>query len=133
MDRGEYLKERQLLVALETESYKSFDKALLTFSSGAIVLSVTFLEKFNTKSLLCLLATSWVFWLLSILAQLSSYFISAKAMRRELEILNAQYRGGEIYSDVNKWTGWPTILNILALLSFFFGVVFFLAFVFANF
>ena len=132
MDRNEYMKERQLLIGLEVESSKSFDKALLLFSSGAIVLSVTFLEKFNTDIFFCLLVASWVLWLLSILAQLLSYFVGAQAMRRELAILNEQYKN-QTESKLNELAGWPTTLNIVALITFLIGAVTFLGFITLNF
>ncbi len=132
MDRNEYMEERKLLANLEAESYRSFDKALLTFSSGAIALSITFLEKFSPGSNIHLLIASWLFWLLSILFQLISYYISAKAMREELSILNEQYRDYKSEAKINKWTGWPSRTNLIALSSFLIGTILFLIFIIQN-
>lgn len=133
MDRNEYMDERRLLAGLEAESSRSFDKALLTFSSGAIALSVTFLEKFNPGDLSCLLVTSWILWLSSIVFQLLSYLVSAKAMREELAILNGQYKNYEVEPKKNKYTGWPTKLNLVALTTFLIGTIIFLSFIIENF
>ncbi len=133
MDRNEYMDERRLLAGLEAESSRSFDKALLTFSSGAIALSVTFLEKFNLSDFSCLLITCWIFWLSSIVFQLLSYLVSAKAMREELAILNKQYKDYEVESMKNKYTGWPTKLNLIALTAFLIGTLIFLFLIIQNF
>lgn len=133
MDRNEYMDERRLLAGLEAESSRSFDKALLTFSSGAIALSVTFLEKFNLGDFSCLLVISWVLWLSSIIFQLLSYLVSAKAMREELAILNEQYKDYKIEPRKNRYTGWPTKLNAVALATFLIGTVIFLFFIIQTF
>jgi hypothetical protein len=133
MDRNEYMDERRLLAGLEAESSRSFDKALLTFSSGAIALSVTFIEKFNSGDFSCLLIVSWILWLASIVFQVLSYFVSAKAMREELTILNEQYKDCELEPRKNKYTGWPTKLNLTSLTSFLVGTIIFLFFVIQNF
>lgn len=128
MDRNEYMDERRLLASLEAESYRSFDKALLTFSSGAIALSVTFFEKFNTEPS-CLLIVSWGLWLLSIIFQLTSYLIGARAMREELSVLNEQYKNYDTEPRKNPYTGWPTKINIAALSAFLIGTLTFLFFI----
>jgi len=131
MDRKEYLEERRLLANLESESYKSFDKALLSFSSGAIALSVAFIEKFSTYCY-SLLIVSWCLWTISIISQLASYILSAKAIREEMRILNEQYKDHTKDVGKNMYTGWPTILNVIALGAFLIGVICFLVFIFIN-
>ena len=79
--RKEYLEERRLLVNLEQKAYTDFDKTLLAISSGAIALSVAFLDKTLYQSYLYLLVASWLLWLVSILFQLWSFIVSSKAMR----------------------------------------------------
>lgn len=131
MDRKEYLEERRLLANLESESYKSFDKALLSFSSGAIALSVAFIEKFSTYCY-SLLIVSWCLWTISIISQLTSYILSAKAIREEMRILNEQYKDHTKDAEKNACTGWPTRLNVIALGAFLIGVICFLVFIFIN-
>jgi len=132
MDRNEYMDERRLLAGLEAESYRSFDKALLTFSSGAIALSVTFFEKFSIGPSFLLIA-SWGLWLLSIIFQLISYLISARAMREEMAILNEQYKNYDAEPRKNPYTGWPSKINTAALLAFVIGTLTFLLFTIQNF
>jgi len=131
MDRKEYLEERRLRANLESESYKSFDKALLSFSSGAIALSVAFIEKFSTYCY-SLLIVSWCLWTISIISQLASYILSAKAIREEMRILNEQYKDHTKDAEKNLYTGWPTRLNVIALGAFLIGVICFLVFIFIN-
>lgn len=133
MERNEYLRERELLVGLEAEAYKSFDKTLLTLSSGAMVLSATLLDKLQPINFIFLLICSWVFLFISICLQLCSLHTSPKAMREEINILNERYKDNE-EKDVqeNKYTGKATILNQISLASFALGTFLFLTFTIIN-
>ncbi len=129
MDRVEYVQERNFLAQLEAESYRGFDKTLLALSSGAIALSVTFIEKFDIARCPDLLVLAWVSWIISIFLQLISYIVASKAMREEQVILNEQYREYEKDARKNPYSGVSTQLNIAALTAFAIGVLVFLLFV----
>lgn len=129
MDREEYKEERKFLAHLEAEAYKGFDTALLTLSSGAIALSVTFIEKFGSASCVGLLMSAWILWAASLLCQLCSYIFTSKAMREEQKILTEQYVENAKDARTNPYFGSPTRFNTAALIFFMLGVVFFLFFV----
>ena len=132
MDRKEYVEQNRFLAQLEAEAYKSFDAALLAISSGAIALSVAFVEKFSFSIFLYLLIFAWFLWLASIFLQLGSYIASQKAMREEQTILGEQYKDYEKPARKNPYSGVSTTLNILALSVFAAGAISFLLFVMLN-
>lgn len=133
-ERKEYLEERHLLIHLEAEAYKSFDKILLTLSSGAIILSLTFINKPAKLIHLYLVVLSWIFWTISIFFQIISCHITAKATRREQAILNKQYKNENDTEDSssNQFSGWPTKINTLTFISFGIGVILFIIFASIN-
>lgn len=133
MERKEYLTERKLLITLESNAYQSFDKTLLTLSSGAIALSVAFLDKLHYPFLVNFLILSWLCWFASIMAQLTSLYFSPKAMRDEQLILNEQYKDYSKDPRDNKYQGIPSALNLLSLVSFGLGAFLFIVFIISNF
>lgn len=129
--RNEYLKEREILVHLEMEAYRNFDKILLTLSSGAIALSVAFIDKVYYM-FLYLIIFSWILWLVSIFLQLISLFITPKAMREEIIILNEQYKDDLKEPRKNKYSGKPSLLTFWALATFGLGTLLFIIFIILN-
>ncbi|MFH1897956.1 MAG: hypothetical protein ABH886_06925 [Candidatus Desantisbacteria bacterium] len=136
MDRKEYLEERRLLVSLESEAYKSFDKTLLVLSSGAIALSMTFIDKLHCATFLYLLVISWIFWIVSIFLQLFSFVVSSKAMREELAILNEQYNDYSKDPRQNKYSdnkmSIMSMLNYVSIGAFALGTLLFIVFITIN-
>lgn len=131
MNRNEYLSERQVLINLEAEAYRSFDKTLITVSSGAIALSIGFFGRVDITHFKILLLNSWLLWLCSIILQLISLYITPKAMREEQAILNERYLGSP--ERKNKFVGRPSIFNLLSLGAFGLGTVLFIILVMINF
>jgi len=88
------------LVATEQALGRDFNHALLTFSGGALVVSVTLVSgAFGTSLLECYLPLLFVSWLLfgiSILCTISSIQTSQISFQKDLEIL---------YSNIDKVSG----------------------------
>jgi len=73
---------RNTLDRLAEESQRSFDKTLLTLTSGALVLSVTYTTSSNAIYFGPLLVFAWVAWCLSLSIMLFSFLASAHALRK---------------------------------------------------
>jgi hypothetical protein len=129
---NEYFSERKVLVELEADSYRKFDTTLLTLSSGAIALSITFIKNdFSFCS--CLLKIAWALWLITISTQLMSHLISAKAIREDVKVLKEKHSSKtNLVSGRNKFTPWVNRLNLSAVLSFVIGAFSFIIFVMVN-
>jgi hypothetical protein len=130
-----YIDERTRLIASKQEQSKSYDQAILTFSAGAIGLSVTFITQLAPKSSHRLpLYVSWIGFALAILSVLLSFLASQRATEIEIERLDEQYRTGappeakkrNRFSIATRW------LNRLAVASFLAGVGLFTLFAAVN-
>ena len=88
-----YLSERTRLSAAKQDQSKSYDQTVLTYSAGAIALSITFLEKVvKTANGIGWLYTSWILFALAMITTLYSHLASQKAFEREIETFDARYR-----------------------------------------
>jgi hypothetical protein len=140
---NEYVRQKEQLDHLEADSYKSLDKTLLVLSSGAISLSMTFIDRLPISDFTFLLMFSWMFWLLSIFSQLISLYLTPKAMREEGKKLNEQFELLFMNDymmhtsklpprSLNKYRGWPTRLSNIAMVLFGLGSLSFMTFVVVN-
>jgi hypothetical protein len=115
-----YLTERTRLSAAKQEQSKAYDRTILTFSAGAVALSITFLEKVvkspNAKEWLY---TSWILFALAMMSTLYSLLVSQKAFEGEIEQLDTRYRqlvglpAEEIVSTESPSTAWGVSLKWL--------------------
>lgn len=131
LSRNEYLAERRRLNEIEVESSEDFDKTVLTLGTGAIALSVAFIDKIEISSYQCLLLSSWLIFLASIIFVLASFAVSKHAMRYESKLLNEQYKEQREGAE-NKFAGWPTRFSYISAGLFLLGSILFLIFVFLN-
>ena len=84
-----YWNERKLLIEAERDGSKTFDKAMLTFTSGAFAISITFLKDiipFPHQNTLWLLGWSWLLFALSLIAILFSFLASQNACLAQIDI-----------------------------------------------
>ncbi|MFQ5796168.1 MAG: hypothetical protein ACE5JP_14120 [Candidatus Bipolaricaulia bacterium] len=128
MERKTYLDERKLLIDAEREALRSFDKAILTLSAGALGLSITFIRQLAPEpqvETLRLLAIAWIAFGLSLLSTLFSFLTSQSALRRQREILDQDYENEKPNQNYKNWQAKITnILNLASILSFIVGLIF---------
>ena len=129
-----YLEERKESVISERETASQFDKAILTLATGALALSVTFINYIAPTPKpysICFLIIAWVFFSFSILSTLISFLTSQAACRKQRKILDAEISNkstpGKNLAAV--WTNW---LNYVSIILFIIGVVFLLIFSAVN-
>ncbi len=123
--RKTYLEERKLLVDAERESSRSFDKSMLTLSSGALALSITFIRqiapapRFETY-----LYLAWGGFILALLCTLVSFLSSQTSLRRQRDILDRNYRDRPSASEQkNLMSAVTNYLNWFSVSSFIIGVL----------
>lgn len=128
--RQEYLQTRHALVELQNSSYKTFDKAILFLSSGAIAISVTVLEiKEMASDSIDLLFASWAFWLASLLFQLRTYLWSGSALEAQIIQCDMAYQNNKYEPKTTSYNKWIQRGNRLSLMFFALGSFVFLIFV----
>lgn len=134
----EYLKRRDELLKIRTDSLGSFDKAVLSLATGSIALSIAFLDKIGTPFngwTICLISLSWGAFLLVILANLSSYLLAKWNMDRKIKELDDTYRKATKrtktestvpHGEKTFWQKMATdVCNIMAFVLFFLGMLMF--------
>jgi len=146
MEHPEYLMRRDELVKIRTDSFISFDRAVLSLATGGLALSVTFLDKigapFNKSSYFLIIAT-WLSLFVVILANLLSYHFAKANMWEKIQELDDRYKRELEQStptpidpprkpDVEKqfWQRKATdICNDTAFYAFFVGIAFFTVYI----
>lgn len=88
-----YLADRTRLATAKAEAAKSYDQTILTFSAGAVALSITFLEKLIQRpAVTWLLYLAWILFGVAILATLYSLLASQRACTDEICDLDERFR-----------------------------------------
>ena len=137
--RREYLDERKLLITLEAESSRSFDKAMLTLSGGALGFSLAFMRDFtgHPQGLECL-RWAWAALAACLLITVWSFRLSQLSLGKQRKILDAKERSRRKEStkqeaDVpNRWATSTEVLNWVSGVLFTAGIVALAWFVYVN-
>jgi len=131
-----YLDERKSLNEAERESARSFDKAIITLSAGALGFSITFIRQIASdprSDTLWFLAVAWVALGLALLAILFSFLLSQSAIRRQRDILDEEQENKTpARQQVNVPAIYTNRLNWIAMGFFVIGVAFLAIFSFEN-
>jgi hypothetical protein len=122
---------RKLLQELETDQQRTFDTTVISLSGGALGVSFAFVKDFIAPSSAidyCYLLAAWYCWAFSIMAMLTSHFVSVEMLRSAMRALDAK--------ETPKRAAWLDRvtfgLNIAGGVSFVAGVVLLAAFVGVN-
>jgi hypothetical protein len=133
--RQEYLDSMRFLSEGESRSFSNLEKSLLVLTTGALALSVTFLQVVKgAVDCLDIAVIAWIFWVMSLTSQLASYYLSARAFREEQEIISEQYRKREpqVSGRTNIFTPMVHTSNQASISLFILGAIIFLLFVYRT-
>jgi len=133
MERDEYLREREILLAREGNAADKYDRTIILLSAGAIVVSISFLSLFNsTPDFMGLLFLTWGLFIISLIVALTNLLISQVSFNKQRDILNKQYTNKnavEIEENIFRiMTGKLNLVSLLCtiigriLLSIFSGI-----------
>ena len=129
-----YEERRKSLDDIRSSSMDSFDKVILQVSTGALVITITFIDKIGKPYDLgtnYLLTAFWILFLAVILLNIFSYYSAKKNMDFKIEDLDRRYKehgakwqqnSGENFS---RWRYFTEKSNILALICFVAGATLF--------
>jgi len=90
-----YLEERKLLIAAEQEAAKSYDQFMITLSSGALGLTILYLEKVAPHprpATYPWLVAAWVCFALTLCVMLGSFLMSQSSFRRQRKLNDREQR-----------------------------------------
>jgi hypothetical protein len=116
----------------------SFDKSMLTLSSGALGVSLVFIKDIvplGHAVWVCLLLISWVAFALCIVVTVVSFLLSIAALKHHRDLLDEMYRTKNYELEKNQTSGWNTAVWMstrLALALFLLGLVLTMVFVIKN-
>jgi hypothetical protein len=142
MDHTDYLKRRDEFLKIRTDSFNSFDKAVLSLATGSLALSITFLDKigapFNKLTYIFIFIT-WASLFVVILANLLSYLFAKSNMDRKIDELDDKYKAEIKAPPTTKeaaekifWQRRATnICNNIAFVTFFVSIIFFISYIVA--
>ncbi len=128
---------REELLKRQFSNSESYDKAILTLSSGFLALSLTFIKGVlppgEIRSIGVLYA-SWIVLSLAIICTVLSFRISDAAINRQLVQIDRYYEGGdEDAATRGTLARWVDRFNNGSGALFIFGIVLTVAFVISNF
>lgn len=132
---AEYAKEAN---AREAASSDNYDKAIMTYTTGALALSITFMSTFLKDvahpNEMVLLKGAWICWVASLAFTIISFQLSIKAQRREAEKATLYYLKDqeEALSEPNRWATALLVFNLVAGLLFAGGGAMMMWFVWVN-
>ncbi|WP_020402142.1 hypothetical protein [Gracilimonas tropica] len=134
-----YKEERQRLDDAAREVGARYDKNTLLLAGGALVISITFIEKISPSPSgwsMWLIGVSWLLLIVSIICQLYAIGESQNSIRRQIEILDLEIKKNfnqiDEFDNTNKYIERTGTLNRVALWSFIIGVIFLCAFSIVN-
>lgn len=138
--RIDYLDRWKYLDGIDTAQQSTLDTMLLTVSGTLLAFSTFFIEKlvsFDNAEWLPILFSSWISLLLSTVATLASFKLSAAIASEQIPILDYRYENpsedANIYSRVtSKYAGLLSVANSLGFWGFIIGVTLLTSFVAIN-
>lgn len=123
--RTSLLEQRKSLLAALLDQSRSFDKYVLTLASGALGLSLVFIERIVPRpsaASASYLVGAWICFGASILITLVSFLCSQRACLKQINILNGLLDGSLEKATPNVFTWVTGLLNWLSMLAFMAGV-----------
>ena len=133
------LEDRKLGVERLGRTSQALDRAILTLASGALILSITFLDLLSGPRPvgILLLVIAWLYFVTSILTTALSHWTSQKATHAYLVRMDmADDIRGEAAEEANvevvRWDSYTVWLNGTSLVCFSLGIVFLTAFAIMN-
>lgn len=130
-----YLEHRRVLTDIESQQQRSFDKAILSVSSGALGLSLLFSEKIAAIPVhSCWLYAAWIALCLAIVSTTVSFLLSVEATSKQRDLFDRWYlHGAEGEEPSSQLTAWVGGLNWTSLVFACVGVLFLTWFAVVNF
>lgn len=128
--------ERQALHSARLESFRAFDQAILGLSSGALIVSLALISEqqapLTNARFPCVLRGSWLMFTVAVLSTLFSFVTSRCAIDHRLKELDEASTSAAATQGSDAYGTGTTCLNLLAGGRFILGLIFTVAFVWAN-
>jgi len=130
-----YIDTRKAYVESKNVSLTSFDKYILTLASGALGISLTFINTIVPdieRATVTLLIIGWSGVIVSILSTLSSFLTSQWAFTVQIKVLDKSYTTNEEVDKYNVPGIITNALNVISIIGFIVGAFMLAIFVICN-
>lgn len=131
----QFIAERQKLVDARARGQQRIDQIVTGGAAGALVLSITFLEKiaFSQHSLVwTLLVASWLLLLLSLALSLLAHYVGCQAFESQIQEFDEAYIEERRCRAINQRTRLAQILDYSRSIIFVIGIAFLACFAIIN-
>lgn len=123
-----YERMRDELIISQRSNSDNFDKAILSLSSAALGLTLTFISNLidlSNAQFLIILYLSWFFFILAIISTLISFLVSQKGFSIQLDMAEKIYLDDEKVDDkkINFISRWVNGLNIFSAIIFILALI----------
>lgn len=125
---------RNYLISSRQKVQETIDKFLISISSGALGISIIFISNIIKDKEIYgkeLLMTSWLLYVITLIAVISSFFTSGLAFRYAIRQVDEKDNSEKKFGGV--WNIITSLLNITSFLAFIFATVTLLGFISNNF
>lgn len=125
-DASHLLEHWKSTLEIRNDQYRTFDKAILGVSGGALALSIVNADKLSggAGGFSLFLFLGWLALGLSIAANIASYWTGARDAECELQKIETCVRTGGVYELGNLYRSTTYGLNFAALVLFCSGILF---------
>jgi hypothetical protein len=131
-----YENTRADLLSRQKSNSEQYDKALLTLSSAALGISVTFVTDYvsaHEAVRVWALYGSWLLLFCSIIVTMASFLISQESINEQLHLAESYYlNNDESALRVSKWARYTDHANLVAGGLFLVGVLLTIVFMYSN-
>jgi hypothetical protein len=135
MQHQEYLDYRTRTLDSAKEQIGKYDRSVLFLSSGAIALSMAFLDKIvgqNAPVGVCVLAGAWAVFVLSLVAVVGSQFCGFKAAHFDVNQIEQAYSHPKYQWKRNPWNFGVELCNFASGIFFCTGAAALVMFAYQN-
>ena len=132
------LKNRRVLLnERRVKSSDYFDKYILSFSTGALYLSIISLNNKQDVNFKSILGIGWIFLIITIIATIISFVVSEKAFEQQMDVVDekikALFQGGKIkIYNSNCFSNILDVIKIISSITFISGIIILTIFYFLN-
>lgn len=133
LTRSEYFAERRLLLGARQRSYKAAEQFVVAGATGALVLSITFLEKLVPSTQVRgkgWLITAWVALLVCLCCSFFGQYASARSF--DCEIVRLEARLHKEDPPANAWAACNDAFGFIGNVLFVSGIAMLAAFAYLN-
>lgn len=130
-----WIEYRKSLLEQKSKSDDDFEKYITFITSGALGLTLTFMENISPLESAIhkwMIVVGWVLLAITLLLNLFSHFLSSRYTSKSIDEIDDEINYDELRENLDKRNKIIECLNISSILALFIGIIFILLFVIIN-